>query len=134
MTDKLPMGLRVADTKYPKQPCLYRLTMYEIAQRGTTQWAIATLHIRNPGRRSADTATARTYGIKLNGEIITMGLGPHVKQTITVYVTADRVKVLQPLVDLYLKGAAAANEIRDRVSSRRANTILRRGGGLFGGF
>jgi len=129
----LPAGITQEDLAFPKFPkrvtpkwraenkLLDRLKMYKTERFG---WVICSLHIRNapPDRREMP---ARFYAISLEGEICRVGLGPHVTQSIIVYVTEGR-KHLHKFLELRDKGAASAGTIRDRISTRRANTILRR--------
>lgn len=90
-------------------------------------WCITTLHISNPSRRHAPGATPRTYGIAIkDGGVVRIGLGPHVKQDVTVYISKVRAKALKPIIDLYVKGMSDASEIRDLRSTRRARGTLRR--------
>jgi len=119
----LPDGVIAADTKYPKS---WEDLVREAGDHGrldflkTTRfgWCIATLPIDRRGR---------TYGINVSdGGIVTMGAGPHVIIQTTVYITKKRLPVLQKYVDLYKKGLESANTIRDRISSRRSQTVLRR--------
>jgi hypothetical protein len=101
---------------------------------------LATLPI-GAARRGSGFAD-RTYAIEVaekpysNGEhqIVTVGKGPHITQTITVYVTVNRLKALQPYLDIYQKGLGSAGSIRDRISTRRANTVMRRSGNGLGGW
>ena len=86
-------------------------------------WCIPTLQIANARRGSA---TRRTYGITLNGDLIRMGQGPHVKATHTVYVRKDRLEALTPFLDRMMEGTEKAGDCRDRISTRRAQTALRR--------
>lgn len=133
-TIPLPKGIIERDLKYPAYRRDYKkriavehtLMFHYVEQYG---WVIATLHIRNPGRwASAACSTARTYAIRVKDkQIVTVGMGPHVKKSITVKVWSTRLKALQPYVDLYNEGMEKAGQIRDRISSRRANTVLRRG-------
>lgn len=107
-----------------------RLLMHYVTGRG---WVIATLHISR-----SRTAADRTYGIEIgSGGIVTVGNGPHIVETIEVLLKRNRVPALQKYLDLYNKGMVDANTIRDRISTRRANTVMRRGSGfglgLFGG-
>lgn len=99
-------------------------------------WCIPTLEIRKASSRSRIAGTnstdRRSYGISLRGEIVTIGLGPHIKRTCTVYVKASRQDKLQKFLDLRVKGLEQAGGIRDRISSRRADTIARRSGFGFG--
>ncbi|WP_166297120.1 hypothetical protein [Bradyrhizobium sp. 2S1] len=129
----LPLGLKAADLAYPKRPkkydwrkpqpfdVLHTFTLYETERLG---WIITTLHIRNPGSRHRSDAQARTYGVTAEGQVVRVGLGPHVKRTLTVYVTRARAEALQKLVDLHERGLADAGSIRDRISTRRAQPRL----------
>lgn len=125
----LPFGLKDSDLQYPKRPKRYdwhkphgsdlmkTITLYETERFG---WVVCTLEIRRPGRRHRHDAQPRTYGIDRGGKICTVGLGPHVKRSITVYVSRARAEALKELTDLHRKGLADAGSIRDRISSRRA--------------
>lgn len=97
-------------------------------------WCIPTLDIRQvSGRqRNAGIETRRTYAVTLKGELVSMGMGPHVLAHHTVHVKASRLEALRPFLDKRIEGAAKAGECRDRISTRRANTIARRS--QFGGF
>jgi len=131
----LPQPLTLRDLKYPDwkskdkavQP--YQFQLYYTERFG---WCLPTLHIRNAGRYSNNQNPARTYAISVkDGSICRMGLGPHVKQTLTVYVRKSTLKGMQSLLDLQREGAEKANMIRDRISTRRANTTLRRMGSFY---
>jgi hypothetical protein len=138
----LPFGLKQSDLSYPKRPktydwrkpqphdLLHTLTLYETERFG---WVVTTLHIRNAGSRSMRGAQPRTYGVTASGQVVTVGLGPHVKSTMTVYVSRARAEALKTLVDLHERGLADAGSIRDRISSRRAQGAMRRMayGGLY---
>lgn len=137
----LPFGLKASDLSYPKRPktydwrkpqpfdVLHTFTLYETERLG---WIITTLHIRNPGSRHRQGAQARTYGVDTRGQVVTVGLGPHVKRTITVYVSRARAEALKALIDLHERGLADAGSIRDRISTRRAQTTMRRASFGFG--
>lgn len=131
----LPLGLKASDLAYPKRPCrydwskdqphdvLHTIKLYYTERFG---WVVTTLHIRNPGRRSRADAQPRTYGISArDGQVCRVGLGPHVKRTITAYVTRARADALKELVDLHEKGMVRASEIRDVRSTRMARGTLR---------
>jgi hypothetical protein len=94
-------------------------------------WCIPTLPIRGAGRQ----ATPRTYGYAIRDrQLVSLGRGPHVKATHTVYVKASRADALKPFLDLRDTGLEKAGEYRDGLSSRRAQTSLRRsmmGGGAW---
>jgi hypothetical protein len=100
-------------------------------------WCIPTLEIRGLSARlrSRGAQTRRTYGISIkDGQLVRMGIGPHVKATHTVYVKKSRLEALRPLLDLMVEGSGKAGDCRDRISTRRANTMLRRsplGGGAW---
>jgi hypothetical protein len=129
---ELPAGVLKADLQYRKwnprkkyeSPVSFELWFTE-----RFGWVIPTLFIR--GARRAD-QQRRTYGVAVNGgEVVTVGLGPHVLETLTVYVYNDRRKALQQYLDLKVSGEGKAGEIRDRISTRRARTIAR---GSYGGW
>lgn len=143
-TADLPAGILKIDLEYPsyksKNKLVYEgehrghLTFHKVADRG---WVIATLPI-SAGRKGF---AARTYAIEVEKkpysdehQIVTVGNGPHVLSTVEVYVTTNRLKALQPFIDIFNKGLVTAGTIRDRISTRRANTVARRSGDGFGGF
>ena len=138
---ELPPNVKEADTKYPKigQGIGYekltelgldfnsgwggRLVFHKVPRFG---WVIATLLIRKPGRRSTAT-TDRTYGITVaDQKPCTVGMGPHVEATVEVYLTKANLKRMMPYIETWKKGMSDAGVIRDRISSRRAATTLRR--------
>jgi hypothetical protein len=144
-TIELPEGINKSDLKFPawngKNKLAYsvanagRLNFHYVAKRG---WVIATLPISAAKRGSG--LTDRTYAVQVEeqatGEhsIVTVGKGPHVLSTITVYITEKRLAKLQKFVDIYTEGLGDAGSIRDRISTRRAQTVLRRvsaGGGAW---
>ena len=93
-------------------------------------WCIPTLNIRAlSGRAAARGAeTRRTYAVTVDGgAVVCVGMGPHVTAHVTVHVTVGRLEALRPLLELREKGAGDAGSIRDRISSRRAQTSMRRG-------
>ena len=124
----LPEGVTLSDLKPPKWDSGDReVTTLTLDHADSFGWCIRTLHIRRPGRRARVGATDRTYAIRVSdGAPVRIGIGPHVKRTITIYVRASRLSALQHLVDLRDKGALDANTIRDRISTRRAQGALRR--------
>jgi len=95
------------------------LTFYKTARFG---WCVATL----PISRGKNGWTDRTYAIAENGAICTVGNGPHVLAKITVYLRKSRVDALRKWIDLYNTGLGNAGMIRDRRSTRRAQTSLAR--------
>lgn len=92
-------------------------------------WVIPTLTIANNTGRRAHAETRRSYGIAIKGEqLVSVGMGPHVKRHVTIKVKADRFDALKPLLDLSIKGLEKAGDCRDRRSSRIAQTKMRRAG------
>lgn len=90
------------------------LTFYNTAGFG---WCLATLAIAAGRRGQPD----RTYAVKLDdGAVVRIGGGPHVLSTVTVYINKGRETALKRYIDLYTEGAGRAGQIRDRISSRRA--------------
>ena len=84
-------------------------------------WLIPTLLIRTTRRMDR---TNRTYATSLDGRPCRVGMGPHVLRSVAVYVKRSRFVALQPFIDLKNQGEIASNEIRDRISSRRAQGQL----------
>ena len=101
-------------------------------------WVLTTLLIGKAGRRAPRGTTDRFYGITvkygkgMEHDLVTVGKGPHVTATATVYLKAGNIDRLGKYVELWKKGMARAGDTRDRISTRRANTINRRRD-LFGG-
>lgn len=130
---KLPVEIKAKDLKYPKWDSDDRLVdQFDMWYTERFGWCIPTLFISKARRGSS--LNDRTYGTTLQGEPVTMGKGPHVLKTVTVYVRGNRKDDLQKFLDLKLNGQAKAGEIRDRISTRRARTVLRRqayGGGAW---
>jgi hypothetical protein len=128
----LPPGVVPADTQYPDSStdrvnhqvgdsgCI---TFYECERIG---WVVATLGIRSGARRGkAD----RTYAVNLEGRVCRVGMGPHVKSTVRVWVRSSRVAALQKYIDLHRQGLSQAGQVRDRISSRRAEGQIMRAEG-----
>jgi hypothetical protein len=136
----LPDGIVLHDLKYPsyklnvkndpnyfdyKAP--YEDHSFELWFVPSLGWCIPTLGIRNPGRRSRPGAAPRTYAVKVSdGGVVRIGLGPHVAERVTVYVRKNRAEALAKFIALKNKGAVDANNIRDRISTRRAQGALYR--------
>lgn len=124
---KLPPNVKASDLKWNKkrkyiEGLPYRFEMYLVHG---TEWHIATLQIAVAKNGYAD----RTYSTTLDGKIHRIGRGPHVTNTITVYVGSDNHKRLQPLLETLKQGEIKSHEIRDRISSRRAEGQLHRSAG-----
>lgn len=125
MSNKLPFDLEKSDLSYPKdykERVIHTIELYEVERAG---WVIATL-----GISSGNKYAARTYSVDANGKVWRVGKGPHVKQTITAYVTEKSAKRLAELIRLHNSGAIEANTIRDRISSRRAQGQINRMKGM----
>lgn len=138
---KLPDGITLADLEHRytgkmdtdaqyKKYCAWRdtgdgalveprsLTMHYTERFG---WVITTLFISR-GRNGTD----RTYGVTLEGQACSLGNGPHIKRTITVYLRKSRLSDLQKYLDIYNAGLERSHEIRDTRSTRRAQGAMRR--------
>lgn len=135
---KLPKGVKKEDLEYMKTPRGF-YTKWTDKQRDewremnrpihTLQmvyterfnWCIRSLHISN-GKMSE-----RSYAVSINDkQMCSLGNGPHILKEITVYVRRSRLNDLQYLVELMVHGQTQAHVIRDRRSTRRAQTQLRR--------
>jgi hypothetical protein len=136
---ELPDEVRETDLKYPSWESTKNnednrvVSQFEMWYTERFGWCIPTLFISRARRGS--NMNDRTYGIAINTNgVVTMGKGPHVLRTVTVYVRKGRVEALKKFTDLKTKGEGDAGQIRDRISTRRANTMLRRNsyGGLLG--
>jgi len=128
----LPAGMISKDVTRPswkdKEQADWKL-QFELWYVEGTGWVIPTLPIAN-AKRGSLYDTRRTYAIGVNdSKIYTVGRGPHVKTTVEVYVRPSRVTALQKFLDIKNKGLESAQTIRDRISTRRSNTILRRATG-----
>lgn len=104
------------------------LTFYDVVNFG---WCIATLTIKRPSRRhylrGNATPTDRTYAMRVSTRsVCRIGLGPHVKRTVTIHLRKSRLAALKQYIDLYNDGAVQANVTRDRISSRRAEGSVNR--------
>jgi len=133
----LPAGILERDLEYPDYKSKdrfptdlpYEDKQFEMWFVPGFGWCIPTLQISNAGRNHS---TRRTYAVILDtGKVCRIGHGPHVSKTITVYVRKSRLEALQKFLDLKNKGSVDANTIRDRISTRRAQTALRRSGLFF---
>lgn len=127
----LPKGVVARDLKYPDWADRAKLETSEFTLHYTERfgWCVATLFIRRATRGRAHLAD-RTYAWSLKDAcVVTVGLGPHVLRTVTVYVRADRLEALQFLVDAHQKGLGKAGEIRDVRSTRMAQGSMRRNRG-----
>jgi hypothetical protein len=99
------------------------LQFYLVGGRTGAGWVLTTLKIGGAGRGT----TERFYGIGVSDEkVYRVGRGPHVLREVTVHLSPANVDRLWRYVELYRKGLAAAGQIRDRISSRRAQGQLYR--------
>ena len=64
--------------------------------------------------------------VNMQGGIVTMGGVPHVKLKLHVYGTKENEKRLAPYLTIKRQGLIDANQIRDRISTRRAQCALYR--------
>ena len=132
----LPLGVIASDTNWPRveydekgraknpdEQMVYdagnngMLTFYNTTGFG---WCLATLQISRGKRGMPD----RTYATRIDdGQGVRIGSGPHVTQTVTVYVRKGRLIALKKYVDMYVSGLVRANTTRDRISSRRAQGV-----------
>lgn len=132
---ELPEGIIESDTVRPawdsktkmaKGPDGYGVLEFQLWYTERFGWCIPTLLIGKARRAGTQD---RTYATTLKGETVRIGMGPHVLATHTVYVKESRLAKLQKFVDIMNAWAGRAGDIRDRISTRRANTIAHRRGG-----
>ena len=128
----LPLGLLATDLVRPYYgsetkdwreglSIVKRIPLYFVPSFG---WVVATLDI---SRASRGQSTDRTYGIRVDTrETVRVGNGPHVLASYEVLLRKERQEALTELLSLHNEGAVAANNIRDRISTRRAQGALRR--------
>jgi hypothetical protein len=142
---ELPPNVNPSDTVYPRRTSYddsywtFQKTLREIGLETSTLtfykttgigWVLTTLHISNPSRRQSSSTPPRTYGIGVaDSKVYTVGRGPHVTEEVTIYLTPENYDRLKVYVQLWTKGMADASQIRDRISSRRAQGQLHRSNG-----
>ena len=130
----LPAGITEKDTTYPKgEPYTsdYDNASFEMFYTERFGWVIPCLLIsRASGRQHRMGATTdRSYAIAVRDRaMVRVGLGPHVKRAVTVHVRKSREAALKPFIDLRTEGSSNANDTRDRISTRRMQTSMRRSG------
>jgi hypothetical protein len=122
----LPKGVLKSDLEaqsyktYEKDPPMYH-DDFELWYTEAMGWVIPTLHIRNPGSRSRIDAAPRTYAVQVeSGKPCSVGLGPHVLRRVRVHVRKSNCERLARLIARKADGQVDANNIRDRISTRRA--------------
>ena len=136
---EMPPKVQASDLKWPETGTwatdklrekgildAHTLTFYYVAGGDINGWVIATLDISKGKRGNAD----RTYGITLEGKVCRVGNGPHVKKEVVVHLSTKNWDRLLPYVELYVKGLEQAGQIRDRISTRRAQGQINRANGL----
>lgn len=130
---RLPAGITEADMKYPKWDAAAKNKLardeqgasisFDIWYTDAMGWVIPTLQIARGKRGYAD----RTYAVRVDGGgLCRVGQGPHVKAMHTVYVREGRRKALDKFVKLLSEGQKDSNQVRDRISTRRAQGALHR--------
>jgi hypothetical protein len=127
---ELPKGLDTQDIVRPDyEDADYskgdygQLTLHKTDRFG---WCITTLFISRGKRGQPD----RSYGISIDGkQTVSIGNGPHVTETVTVYFRKSRGEALDVFNALYHEGMRNANSVRDRRSSRIAEGQQRRARG-----
>jgi hypothetical protein len=133
----LPSGIKASDCSYPKfgekvpeeERMAYdvgggQFDLWHVTGYG---WVIPTLSICKSNRVRDMSNRERTYAVAVDGgKIVRCGLGPHVTAKVTVYIRKGRVEALKKFLDLRETGEIAAGQIRDRISTRRAQGALYR--------
>lgn len=139
MKNKLPKYIKSADLKSNYKKSLDTKTVSALWDRGADThiklwhvtgwgWCIPVLLIKSAGRRNPNVVD-RNYAVMVeSGELVRVGLGPHIDETVLVHVNKTNFKRLTPLIDVMIKGKVLAHQARDQRSTR----ALRRN--LFGGF
>ena len=124
---------RKLNDAFDARPDVKLVQEFEMWYTNVMGWCIPTLLIRNASARQRMNAYSkgmassdRTYAISLDGKPCRIGMGPHVLRQIHVYVTQAREAALRPYLELLGKGEITSNEIRDRISTRRAQGSERR--------
>ena len=126
----LPKGILASDLKFPsyteQQNVPWESRSFELWFVASFGWCIPTLLI---GKSRRSNNPDRTYATTLDGKTVRVGKGPHVTETLTVYVRDKSLDRLQTFIDMRTQGQGKAGEIRDRISSRRAQGVLERASG-----
>lgn len=133
---KLPQDILESDLKQPSfkakggdalvpDPTYSGRNEFELWYTTAFGWCIPTLAISNAKR----SGSSRTYATTLEGKAVRIGHGPHVLHQLRVYVRQSRATALAKYLQLRDGGEIKSNEIRDRISSRRAQGVLHRAEG-----
>jgi hypothetical protein len=115
---KLPKGILKSDLKYPNYKQHVYEDDFELWYTDRFGWCIPTLLI---GRNRHG---ERTYATTLTGKSVRIGGGPHVRVRVKVYCRKLRKKALAPFVATRDAGQITSNNIRDSISTRRAQHAL----------
>jgi hypothetical protein len=127
MNVELPKGILKSDLKRPEygaqQDVPWEARSFELWYTTGMGWVIPTLDIA----KAKAGMPRRTYAVRVvDGSVCRVGQGPHVTQTLVVYVTSKRYQALEPFLLLRTKGRGDAGAVRDRISSRRAQGQVER--------
>jgi len=129
--EQLPKGISKSDLKYPAYKESARVDVGDGYERSSFEiwftqgfgWVIPTLQI---GGARGSYNTRRSYGVTVeDGKLVSVGRGPHVLETHTVYLTKNNLSRVKPYTELYSKGMVQAGTYRDNLSTRRANSRRR---------
>ncbi len=105
----------------------YYETSFELWETESNEFFIPTLEISGARRGGS----RRTYAVGIaDGKTYRIGKGPHVKAQHTVHLKKANFKRLLRFMVLKIGGSSAANQVRDRISSRRAQGQINRANGL----
>jgi hypothetical protein len=128
---KLPEGILKSDMKWSSKDQLTdaqreslrigwndTMELWEISET----WVIPTLLISKSRRGSG--YQDRTYAAGIDGKYYRVGKGPHILQTVRIYIKQSNYKRLKKYIDLMLDGQVRANETRDRISTRRMQRAM----------
>ena len=122
---KLPDGILASDLKYPSGPQRVWGKDFELWFVTGFGWCIPTLTIRNASRRETRGYARRTYAVRVEtGTPCRIGQGPHVTARVTVYASKKREKALAKYFALQTEGESVANQMRDRISTRRLRSSM----------
>jgi hypothetical protein len=125
-SNNLPTGVIASDTEYPRAGRRIDLIGCVLVKfsDGDVKWVVRTLNIAR-GRTSE-----RSYAMGVDdGKVYRVGNGPHVLKEIAVHVTEENKARLALLIQRKAEGEEAAGQIRDRISTRRAQGQLHRAAG-----
>jgi hypothetical protein len=124
---ELPKGILESDLKYPKKYSSlleYPDDNFELMYCERFGWCIPTLLIAKS--RYRDKMGNRTYAVTMNGDTVRIGNGPHIKAQTRIWIRKSRKNKLQKFLDLRTNGTSSAGEIRDIISTRRAQGAMRK--------